>query len=383
MELKKKYSLARVERVLQASPLRVVPDCPHYGLCGGCDLMHLEHAAQVEAKQGWAKEALARVTNDDIWGKPVASSPWGYRNRVRWQVKNGRLGFYQRGSRRLLPIEQCPVLHPALQDLLGPLTGALTHMPAPGPEQLEGLAGEDGPVFLTARFGGGAARAQAVAWQREALALPGVAGVRLVRGRTSEPWPLGPDSAAPVIAPDGVSLFAAPGLFSQVNFRVNAGLLQLLGNIAGQGDGRRALDLYSGWGNLGLILAQSGWQVRAVENAPGCGKAAAHLAGLNRVADRLDFVSREAGDYLRRASRAGERFDLVVLDPPRTGAKGLMPHLAALGAGRVVYVSCHLAALARDAGELAKQGYRPVEARVLDMFPQTSQVETLLVLDRA
>ena len=101
------------------------------------------------------------------------------------------------------------------------------------------------------------------------------------------------------------------------------------------------------------------------------------------MGERLEFVRKEAGDYLRRAARAGERFDLVVLDPPRAGAKGLMPHLAALGAERVIYVSCHPAALARDASALAREGYRAVRARVLDMFPQTSQVETLLVLEKA
>ena len=268
-EVKKKFALAEAEQVLEASDLRVKPECPHYGDCGGCDLMHLEHSAQIQAKQGWAREALSGLVPDEAWDEAITSPQWGYRNRVRWQVGAGKLGFYQRGSHRLLPISKCPVLHPALQDLMASLSGMLPELPGPGPEQLEGLAGDGGGVFLTAYFRGGVERRRAEAWKQAALALPDLAGVRLALGRGMGPWPLGPESMAALPAPEGVSLMAAPGLFCQVNPKMNAALLELVGRAAGPGDDRKALDLYSGWGNLGLVLANLGWRVRVVGKRAG------------------------------------------------------------------------------------------------------------------
>jgi 23S rRNA (uracil1939-C5)-methyltransferase len=147
------------------------------------------------------------------------------------------------------------------------------------------------------------------------------------------------------------------------------------------GDGRACLDLYAGAGNFSLPLARAGWRVLAVEGFGPAVGAAQRLARENGLEQRVEAVAGEAGLALRELARQGQGFSLVCLDPPRTGAKGLMDDLARLGPERVIYVSCHPAALGRDAGRLAEAGYRPTALTVVDMFPHTGHVEAVLCME--
>jgi 23S rRNA (uracil1939-C5)-methyltransferase len=206
----------------------------------------------------------------------------------------------------------------------------------------------------------------------------GFAGLRARRG----PWPFSPESGVTYFQEEDLNLIAFPGLFCQINFAVNRLLIRSVLAAAGPGQGRPALDLYAGSGNFSLPLAQAGWQVLALEGAAGSVQAGKYLAGLNRLSRALEFLHEDAGHALTRLAAQGLRFDLVMLDPPRAGAKGLMPALAALKPEEVIYVSCHPAALARDAAALGQAGYEPVSLEVFDMFPQTGQVEVMLILKK-
>ncbi len=374
LKVRARYLEARTLEVWEPSPQRVEPACPLYGRCGGCNLMHLAYSAQVEAKAAWLAQALSRLEGVPAVRTHPSPRSLGYRRRLRLQVQEGRAGFFAPASHRLVPVERCPVAAGGINRLLAGLAGGL---PA-GVVGLEILAGEQGPVLVTLELD---RRVSASRRRRleDVLLAAGAGGVRLRAGR----W-LGGFSGEGVTYHQrhGLELRALPGLFCQANFAANRILLELVLGAAGPGRGGRLLDLYAGSGNFSLPLARAGWRVLALEGvaqAVALGREQARAAGLE---GGLRFQRREVGRALGELVQRGEGFGLVVLDPPRAGAKGLMPQLAALGARRLVYISCHAAALARDARVLVQAGYRPRRLDLVDMFPHTGHLEAVLVMDR-
>lgn len=375
---RKDYAEAELLEVLEPSPQRVEPACPVYGHCGGCDLMHLDYAAQVEAKAGWVVRALRRL--EGLPEAQVLASPrqWGYRNRVRLQLKQGVPGFFARQSHQLVPVKSCPVAAAEINRIIPELSTALAEPPWSECRWLEVLAGEEEPAFLTLDWPG-----EDPPEDLETLASAlGAAGVRLASPEGLDSWPLRPETGLIYQEHDGLALRAFPGHFSQVNWAGNALLIQAVRAAAAGLEPGAALDLYAGGGNFSLPLMSAGWRVTAVEGQEEAAQAVFVQAGWAGLAERLQVRAQAAELALGQLTEAGARFDLAVLDPPREGAKGLMTGLAALGPRRVVYVSCHPAALARDAQELTAAGYRPSALTVLDLFPHTGHVEAVLVLDR-
>ncbi len=360
--------------VVTPSPRRVEPACPYFGSCGGCDLMHLEHAAQLEAKVTWLREALRRLEPP---GPEVLAPlpPWGRRNRLRLQLREGRVGFFARRSHRLVEVRGCAVAAAGIDRVLKALTRPLPE----GGRWLELLAGEeDGGVWACLGLEEGVSPRQAEALV-EALSAAGVRGVR-VAGRR---WACDQDHGLCYHrGGGGLELWAFPGLFCQVGFAANRLLLEWLQAQVGAGEGRPALDLYAGSGNLGLTLAAAGWRVTAVERARGAGEAFAWQAARAGLSGRVGFRGRDAARAVAELAGEGARFPLVVLDPPRAGAKGVMEGVVHLEPEVVVYVSCHPAALGRDAAVLAGAGYSPRGLALVDMFPHTGQVEAALVMRR-
>lgn len=375
---RKDYAEAEILEVLSPSPQRVEPACPVFGRCGGCDLMHLDYTAQLEAKVGWVVRALRRL--EGLPQPRVLASPrqWGYRNRVRLQLKQGVPGFFARQSHQLAPVKSCPVAAAVINRIIPELSTALAEPPGSECRWLEVLAGDEGPAFLTLDWPG-----QEPPQDLEDLAAGlGAAGIRLAGPEGLEPWPLRPETGLVYHEHDGLALRAFPGHFSQVNWAGNALLIETVCEAAAGMEPGAALDLYAGGGNFSLPLMSAGWRVTAVEGQEEAAQACFVQAGGAGLAESLQVRAQAADLALDQLAEAGQRFDLALLDPPREGAKGLMSGLAALGPRRVVYVSCHPAALARDAQELTAAGYRPSALTVLDLFPHTGHVEAVLVLDR-
>lgn len=372
------YLEAEATKIIQPSPQRVAPACPVYDSCGGCDLMHLDYPAQIQAKAAWVGQALKRLGK---FSEPVpvpSPLPWAYRHRVRFHIKNRELGFFRRKSRDLVLVSSCPVACEAINRLLPELAGLLKQSPVQELAWLEALAGRDGKVFLTAGFQPGFRPGAGQMKKLGALALAaGAFGIRSRRG----PWSLSPETGVDFYDDKNLYLLAFPGIFCQVNFEVNRLLIKSVLEEAGPGRGRAALDLYAGSGNFSLPLGGSGWNVLACEGAYEAVEAGRYLAGQNSLQDAVEFMQEDAGRALARLTKQGRKFDLVVLDPPRAGAKGLMPGVAELKPKRVIYVSCHPAALARDAHVLCQAGYDLVLLKLFDMFPQTSQVEVMAVFE--
>ena len=383
---RRKLQEAHLLRVLDAAPTRTAPACEYFGRCGGCALQHFEHGAQVAFKEGVVRETLKRIgrVEPDEWLPPVVGEPWHYRRRARLGVRYvaGKdrvlVGFRERAGRWITDMSRCPVLMPPIDGLLGELAALIAnssvkeHVP-----QIEAaVADEASALVLRVLAAPSVADEQAF---REFGARHGI-DMYLQPGGPGTVTPLGP--ARPLryrLAEFGLTLEFLPTDFVQVNARVNAELVATAVGLADVRPTDRVLDLYCGLGNFSLPLAQRAEVLTGVEGDAGLVARAARNAAANGVGNArfatADLASSDWGFYR-------ERWDVVVLDPPRTGAAEPIAELHRSVPRRVVYVSCHPATLARDAATLIGQGFRLRTARVFDMFPHTHHIEALALFER-
>jgi 23S rRNA (uracil1939-C5)-methyltransferase len=376
--------------VEQASPERVEPRCAHFGVCGGCSLQHLSTAGQVQFKQKQLLDALERIGNvrPQQLAPAITGPGWGYRRRARLSVKHVAkkggvlVGFREADSPYVAQLESCVVLDPrvglklkALADCIGRLN-INTRVP-----QIEVAAAET--VALVFRV-----MQAPTAADREVLRAFGEQHgfeIYLQPGGLDTIAPLG-GATALALSPDGseLSLEFLPSDFVQVNDSVNQQMVrQALNWLAGEGPlrGLQVLELFSGLGNFSLPLAKAGAQVTAVEGERGLVERARHNAQRNGLAIRFEqadlFAPDPRVDWLRHGH------DAVLVDPPRAGAREILPHVADGKPARLVYVSCHPGTLARDAAFLVhERGYRLERAGILDMFPHTRHVESMALFVR-
>jgi 23S rRNA (uracil1939-C5)-methyltransferase len=384
VEDRRSFCRARLLRVLTPSPQRVEPPCPLFGDCGGCSWQHLAYAAQLAAKRAIVEDALRRIGRLDAPPvAPVFPSPleYGYRHRARLHAAGTggavRLGFFRAGSHRVVPVERCAVLHPALNAALGALAAALRRSRAPvvaGTEVRLDTDWDGSVVRLSFRDSDGAplpVRPPLAAALQEAAAATGVALEVGDEGRRGLPLPLGPGSDA---------LVTTGATFTQVNLAQNVALVATALDLAAVRPGEEVLDLCCGLGNLAVPAAVRGAQVLGVDLDGEAVRQARDNA--RRAGCGATFVRGDAAAVAAALAAEGRRFDLVLLNPPRTGARAACEALAGLAPARVVVVSCDPATLARDAAVLAAGGHRLAAARPLDLFPQTALVETAALFER-
>lgn len=375
---------ARVERIFTSSPLRRAEACAHAKQCGGCSLQHLPHGEQLALKQRLLAEQLSRVggLEPQVWAAPLVGPELAYRRRariaVRWDAKAKRLevGFRAASSQDIVAIDACPVLVQPLQPIMSGLAALLRGLDKPQVvghvELFQGTASAvlvrhtaPLPEADLARLRSFCAAHQAQLWLQGEGAPQPVDGEQGL-GYRLDTW--------------GLELQYRPGDFIQVNAPVNeAMVVQALDWLAPTAD-ERVLDLFCGLGNFALPLARQVREVVAVEGVAAMVERGAQNAAANGLGN-LHFHQADLSNPLLDAPWAAEGFSAVLLDPPRDGAWEVVRRLGALGAKRVLYVSCNPATLARDAAELVKQGYRLKRAGILDMFPQTAHVEAMALFE--
>ena len=375
--------------VLSASPERVAPRCAHFGVCGGCSLQHLAPAAQLAAKQNQLLENLQRI------GKvqpaqildPLRGPEWAYRRRARLGIKyvhkKGRVlaGFREREKPYIADIRRCEVLLEPLAELpreLAALTETLEireKMP-----QVEVAAG-DGATALVFRVlespnASDLEKISAFGAQRGLQIFLQPGGLETVR-------PVRDDYPALSYAVDGgsVAIEFGPVDFIQVNREVNAAMVSAAMTHLQPRAEDSALDLFCGLGNFTLPLARRVRRVLGVEGDASL-VAKARLNAARNALGNAEFTAENLFEPNACGAWANERYDLVMLDPPRAGAAELMGRMGRWNPRRVVYISCHPGSLARDAGILAEQGYSLSAAGVMDMFPHTTHVESIAVFER-
>lgn len=393
---KPRYVEARLLRVLDPSPHRREPPCPHFGVCGGCQWQHVSYAAQLAGKaesfRGLLAARLGGPASDLVRQALPAPREWGYRNRAGLKVRaaEGRvlLGYFARGTHRLVPVTGCPILEPALQAFLPRLADFLQGFPpARGALPQVDLQG-DGAGGLWATFH--LLRAP-TGKEREDLgmfaAAAGVTGAFLQRGRKHTLEALGPAPAArrmpfPLRAGGReLALGVSPGGFVQANAAVNQALVDEAVSLAELYRGRDALDLYCGAGNFTLPLALAARSVAGIEGYPPAARDAAANAASNGLGN-VRVLASAVEEGLRVLAAEGFRPAFALLDPPREGALEALPLLAELAPAHILYVSCSPGTLARDLGFLGARGYRLQWILPADMFPQTSHLESAALLQR-
>jgi 23S rRNA (uracil1939-C5)-methyltransferase len=368
--------------LLRPSPHRVTPPCPSFGACGGCDWMAIERSQQVVQKGAVVRDALLRVGRLSSVPEKVPVETAGgdleYRNRVRFHIDpSGQVGFFARGSHQLVPIPRCMVCRPELNEALKVLRAA-PRDPLCAFSAVDVRCSDEAPrvaLHFTPRVRGATGLAQ----RALAASLPkdwAVTVTEDARGanpeREEQSFPLLP----------AVRLRALPGVFTQVNWAVNVALVEAVVSGAKRRGVRRFLDAYAGAGNFSLPLLAAGMTGISVDSdgrAIESGRRQAEALGL----DAGGFVAEDAARLVSRSSRAKEAFDLVLLDPPRSGAREVLGSVAALAPSFIAYCSCDPVTLARDLATLVHAGYALSDVRAYDMFPHTHHVETVAWLERA
>ena len=391
---KPSYEQAVATAIHEASAARELPHCPHFGVCGGCSMQHLEVHSQVAVKQ--------RVLEDSLWhiGKVRAETmlhaihgqAWGYRHRARLSVrlvpkKGGVLvGFHERKSSFIADMASCEVLPRRISDLIVPLRKLIAElsMPARLP-QIELAVGEQVTVLVLRIL--------------DPLSLPDEDALRGFAAQYGVQFWLqaaGPDSAQPFCPQDapplyyslpefGVQIHFRPTDFTQVNHAVNRILVRRAMALLDPRPGERIADLFCGLGNFSLPIASRGAQVLGVEGNAELVRRAEDNACNNGLAMRARFQVAdlfEAGSCAVFGGNDGG-YDKLFIDPPRDGAVEVVKALQEGGPRRIVYVSCDPATLSRDAEVLVHvKGYRLVAAGVINMFPHTSHVESIALFEK-
>lgn len=373
--------------VLRASPQRAVPACEYFSRCGGCALQHLDPAAQLAMKQTSLLDSLQRIGRvvPERVLPPISAAVWGYRRRARLAVRHvarkGRVlvGFREREQPRVVDMLSCETMHPAVSRLLpalSELVGALsirTRLP-----QIEVTVADNATALvLRVLDPPGAGDLDML----RSFALDHGLRIYLQSGGPESVAPLDPlpadDDLCYAIPAYGLTLRFGPVDFIQVHPEVNLLMIDQAIELLAPAATDRVLDLYCGIGNFTLPLATRAAEAVGIEGArPALERARQNAAAAGLANTR--FIEADLSGAGAEGAWTRESFDLVLLDPPRTGAAALLPALAGVGARRIVYVSCHPGTLARDAGLLVTEhGYRLAAAGAMDMFPQTSHVESM------
>jgi 23S rRNA (uracil1939-C5)-methyltransferase len=380
---------AGLVEVLAASPERVVPACEHFGLCGGCSLQHLSAPAQLAAKQRQLLDNLERIgkVRPERVLAPLRGPAWAYRRRARLGVKyvhkKGRVlaGFRERDKPYIADLRRCEVLQAPLATLPRDLAALVETLAIREKiPQVEVSAGDAATalVFRVLEPPGLEDTEKIAAFGAEHgvqifLQTGGLDTVRALHPHYP-PLTYAVDEGRTVIE-------FGPVDFIQVNREINASMvtaaLELLLPMASD----TALDLFCGLGNFTLPLARRVRRVLGVEGDASLVAKAESNAARNGVGNAA-FVKENLFEPAQFGPWAHERYDLVLLDPPRAGAAALLTRMAHWRPRRVVYISCHPGSLARDAETLVHvQGFRLTCAGVMDMFPQTTHVESIAVFE--
>lgn len=390
---KRRYDEGKVIEIIQASQDRVVAPCPHFSLCGGCSLQHLDPNAQLLFKQNMVLEQLRHfggVSPERIL-PPLLGPTTGYRRRARLGVKyvikkeKMLIGFREKRNSLLADLEGCEVLHPSVGkifDKLKKLVSALrASMSIPQIEvaigdtvcalifrHLEDLHEKDKALLIA--FG--------IEHQIDIYLQP--AGPESVH----RIWPaLTVERPLSYQLPEfGVEIRFQPGDFTQVNAAMNQQMVAKVVDYLHLQPSDSVLDLFCGLGNFTLPLAKHAHKVVGVEGGALAVKRAKENALWNNI-QNVEFYQANLQESVLQAPWTSQTYDKILLDPPRTGAIEMIPLLASFKASRIVYVSCNPATLARDIGELVKQGYTLESIGLLDMFPHTTHVESIAVLQRS
>jgi 23S rRNA (uracil1939-C5)-methyltransferase len=396
------YDELRTEVVQKASPLRVTPPCAFAGTCGGCSLQHMEPAAQIEFKQSVLLEQMTQALGHDLTGVEILpnlrESDFHYRRKARLAArfvskKGGALvGFREKYSSYVAEMDNCEVLVADVAKLILPLRALFTELDGKMEiPQIEVAVGESAPdlnqplvVALVIRHLAELSAADSDAFI--AFAKEHAVEIYLQSGgvdTVKRLWPLAETDRLSYFLPDfRLELGFHPMDFTQVNAGINRKIVKKALGLLELNKDDAVLDLFCGLGNFTLAAATLSGTVVGVEGSEEMVRRGGENAAKNSLTN-TNFYAANLAKSFKDEVWAAQKYTKVILDPPRSGALEIIHEVAQLGAARIVYISCNPATLARDTAELVKAGYQLKSAGVMDMFPNTTHVESMAVFDLA
>lgn len=404
---KKNYISGEARQILAAHPARRPAPCPYVGECGGCDLQHCAYHAQLAMKRAIVVELLERSPHGRLRESAAqvaetagAPAEFGYRQRIRLQVADrGKLGFHRFQSHTVVPIDACLLARRQENEVLAELQGQadgrkLAAISLEVELQENPLTGKTVVIFHLPRQPRPAEIAAAerlsqtsdsierLFFTGDSFAMLGPYGAQRQAGHSlAVHYPADPADPALAALPGDFTLSWEAGGFCQVNLAQNRRLIATVLQFCQPAATDRILDLFCGMGNFAIPLAGQAGEVLGIEGQGSAIRSAgrnAAAAGLANALFRRSPIHAACGQLVT----AGERFDCVVIDPPRQGAPELAAALAELTRRRLVYISCDPATLCRDLAALCDQGFAIRQIQPLDMFPQTHHIETIVLLER-
>ena len=399
---KKDFMIADTVSIIEPSSLRVAPKCKHYGRCGGCQLQHASYEAQLNLKAGIVRDAMTRIGGfEKLQALKCEASPkfWGYRNKASFPVQNlnGKIatGFYRAGTHRLELIKQCPVNAPKINEMYGKILEALSknRYPFDGYDERSNTGKLRHIIARTGLNTGESLLSFVINGKLSNKNIKALISLgssaqpdTLTINQNSKPGNVILGERTENLSGNGTISESLGGKYRLIFdttsfFQVNTGQAEnLFAYSSGLSNGaKNVLELYSGTGSLTCYLAANSESVTSVEEW----RSAVRMAAKNLRANGFENVNTLCGKSEEIISELDEKFDAVVLDPPRDGCeRSVLEALNRLRIPRVIYVSCNPATLARDCKILSGHGYKLQSLKAFDMFPQTAHVETVALMTK-
>jgi 23S rRNA (uracil1939-C5)-methyltransferase len=391
-KFKRNFDEAELLEVLEASPERIEPRCAVFGTCGGCVMQHVSDEQQREIKFQALRDNLQRIGKVEPagWLEPITGPAWHYRRRARLAVKDVQakdrvlVGFRERYAPYITDMHRCEVLAEPVGDMLDSLSELIGQLSVRSRlPQIEVAVADNAMAFVFRVLDPPSGDDEAALRNygdrhgvRIYLQPGGPDSVTLL-------WPTGPVEPLYYDLPEhDVRIHFDPVGFVQVNREINQRMVSTAVDLLAPAAGDRVLDLFCGIGNFALPLARQAGEVLGIEGETSLVDAATENARLNGISNAR-FKKADLGEIDSAEAWLQQPWDLVLLDPARSGAARVAELMDRIGSRRIVYVSCHPGTLARDAGVLVHgKGYTCEAAGIIDMFPHTAHVESIAVFNK-
>jgi 23S rRNA (uracil1939-C5)-methyltransferase len=385
----KKYSEASVIEVISASPDRIQPHCPNFTVCGGCSMQHVSSETQLRLKQQAVRDMIEHAGIEvGEWLPALTTEPWGYRRKarlgVKYVIKKERLliGFRERNKPYLADMQQCPILIDQVGQHLPELMELITGLDARDTiPQIEVAADDENCMLVFRHLKPLSESDHAKLYQ---FAVDSGFWVQLQPGGADSVTPLYPEQQILRFKPllnNDLSIRFKSSDFTQVNADINHQMVRQALDLLDLQSEDHVLDLFCGLGNFTLPIAQLAKQVTGVEGDEAMVARARENAFEHGIVNTeyfaADLTKIDASNVWMK-----QKFDKILLDPPRSGAYEIAEHIPEMKAKTIVYVSCQPSSLVRDARLLCDKGYRLTHLGMMDMFPQTAHVESMAVFSR-
>lgn len=371
---KGRYAEAEIEEILISSPERTSSACPVFGVCGGCQWQHIAYPYQLKYKEEILRETLERIGGlKGIEIEPIVPSPkeYAYRNRVTlstwFQKGRHRIGYHEEKSKKRIAIDGCPISSKPIDRVISGLTKSLTNVRYYPLKKIH-IASDEGTAYI-----------DLVPIRNN---ISGILNSTLnYLRKLAEEDVLISESKEFEFNLLGLRFYSTPSVFIQANKEINEMLVKTVHEWANLRGYERVLDLYCGIGNFSLYIAKGAKEVIGVDVNARAVDLANRSAKVNSITNVV-FDASPSGLFIEEAVRRGDRFDLIILDPPREGARDVLEGISKLSPEKIIYVSCDPPTLSRDLKILTELGYQTLKIRPFDMFPQTYHIESVALVSK-